>query len=37
MCTASHSLKDRIAEIQNQLESHKARIDAFKIPKLVVA
>lgn len=37
MFTSSHFLEDRIAEIQNQLESYKTRIDAIKIPELVVA
>ncbi len=37
MFASSHFLEDRINEIQNQLESYKARIDAIKIPELVVA
>jgi hypothetical protein len=37
MFASSHFLEDRITEIQNQLESYKAKIIAIKIPELVVA
>jgi hypothetical protein len=37
MFSSSHFLEDSITEIQNQLESYKAKIVEIKIPELVVA
>lgn len=37
MFSSSHFLEDSIAEIQNQLESYKAKIVEIKIPELVTA
>jgi hypothetical protein len=37
MFNTSHFLEDKIVEIQNQLESYKAKIVAIKVPELVPA
>lgn len=37
MFSSSHFLEERITEIQNQLESYKAKIVEIKIPELVIA